>query len=115
MGREVLMDRRRKRIIGGALVIGLVAGSTGLAVAAMGDGDHDRPLAGSDLERATTAALDHTGGGVVIDSEIGDDGAAYSVEIRLDDGRVVEVNLDGRFQVIDARQDEDGVGEHGDG
>ena len=108
------MDTKGKRILGGALVIGLVAGGAGLAVAAGGEGDHDRPLVGSDLERATTAALEHTGGGVVIDSEVGDDGAAYSVEIRLDDGRVVEVNLDERFQVIDARQDEDGAGGQGD-
>ena len=108
------MDKQRKRIVGGALVIGMVAGGAGLAVAAAGDGDHDRPLAGPDLEQATAAALEHTGGGVVIDSEIGDDGAAYSVEIRLDDGRVMEVNLDERFQVIDAQQDEDGTGEPGD-
>ena len=108
------MDRQRKRIVGGALVVGMVAGGAGLAVAAAGDGDHDRPLVGFDLEQATSAALEHTGSGVVIDSEVGDDGAAYSVEIRLDDGRVMEVSLDERFQVIGARQDEDGSGESGD-
>jgi hypothetical protein len=58
--------------------------------------------------------LDHIDGGVVIDSEVGDDGAAYSVEIRLDDGRIVEVNLDARFQVTGAQQDEDGAGGQGD-
>ena len=108
------MDTKGKRILGGALVIGMVAGGAGLAIAAGGDGDHDRPLTGSDLEHATKAALEHTGGGVVIDSEVGDDGAAYSVEIRLDDGRVVEVNLDERFQVTDAQSDEDGAGGQGD-
>jgi hypothetical protein len=108
------MDTKGKRILGGGLVIGLVAGGAGLAVAAGGDGDHDGPLVGSDLEQATNAALEHTGGGVVIDSEVGDDGAAYSVEIRLNDGRVVEVNLDERFQLIDAQQDEDGAAEQGD-
>lgn len=108
------MDTKGKRVVGGALVIGMVAGGAGLAIAAGGDGDHDRPLTGSDLEHATKTALEHTGGGVVIDSEVGDDGAAYSVEIRLDDGRVVEVNLDARFQVTDAQQDEDGAGGRGD-
>ena len=108
------MDKQRTRIVGGALVIGMVAGGAGLAVAASGDADQDRPLAATDLERATTAALDHTGGGVVIDSEVGDDGAAFSVEIRLDDGRVVEVNLDDRFQVVGYQQDEDGTGGSGD-
>ena len=100
------MDTKGKRIVGGALVISMVAGGAGLAIAAGGDGDHDRPLTGPDLE--------HTGGGVVISSEVGDDGAAYSVEIRLDDGRVVEVNLDERFLVTDAQQDEDGAGGRGD-
>ena len=108
------MDTKGKRIVGGALVISMVAGGAGLAIAAGGDGDHDRPLTGPDLEHATKAALEHTGGGVVINSEVGDDGAAYSVEIRLDDGRVVEVNLDERFLVTDAQQDEDGAGGRGD-
>ena len=50
----------------------------------------------------------------MIDSEVGDGGAAYSVEIRLDDGRVVEVNLDERFHVADLQSDEDGAGGQGD-
>ena len=41
-------------------------------------------------------ALEHTGGGTVTESEIGDDGAAYSVEVRLADGSQVEVNLEAR-------------------
>ena len=36
----------------------------------------------------------------MIESEAGDDGAAYGVEIRLDDGSVVEVALDANFHVI---------------
>lgn len=86
-------------------------GGTGPAVAAGGDGDQDRPLTGSNLERAIDAALAHTGGGTVIETEVGDDGAAYGVEIQLDDGRVVEVNLDKRFQVIGAEADEDSPSE----
>ena len=102
------MDGTRTRIIGGALAACLIVGGAGLAFASNGDGDHDQPLTGSDLEHASEVALDRTGGGTVIDSEIGDDGAAYSVEVRLDDGRVVEVNLDDRFQVIGSPSDEDG-------
>ena len=108
------MDTKGKRILDGALVIGMVAAGAGLAVAAGEDGDHDRPLVGSDLEQATKAALEHTGGGVVVDSEVGDDGAAYSVEIRIEGGGVVEVNLDERFQVAGTEQDDDGAGAPGD-
>jgi hypothetical protein len=42
---------------------------------------------------------------------MGDDGAAYSVEVRLEDGGQVEVNLDERFTVIGQANDDDGAGE----
>ena len=102
------MDTKRKWIAGGALALAVVGGTTGFAIASAGD--DDQPLTGSSLEKATAAALEHTGGGTVIESEAGDDGAAYGVEIRLDDGRVVEVALDARFHVIDSGTDEDGTG-----
>jgi len=63
---------------------------------------------GSALEQATKAALEYTGGGTVTETEVGDDGAAYGVEIRLDDGRQVEVNLDENFNVIGQENDDDG-------
>jgi hypothetical protein len=34
----------------------------------------------------------------VVETEVGDDGAAFPVEVRLADGQVVEVELDERFQ-----------------
>ncbi len=101
------MDRRTKWITGGALALVLVGGGTGVAIAT-GAGDTDRPLAGSTLDRARSAALEFTGGGTVIETEAGDDGAAYGVEMRLDDGRVVEVRLDANFKVISHEADDDG-------
>lgn len=97
--------RNRMWIAAGALVVSLIGGGAALAVAT--GGDDDRPLTGSDLDRASAAALEHTGGGTVIETEVGDDGAAYGVEIRLDD-RVVEVSLDSGFEVIGQEDDEDG-------
>jgi hypothetical protein len=102
------MDRRGKWIAGGTLALVLVAGGAGLAIASAGD--DDQPLTGSALGRATAAAREHTGGGTVVESEVGDDGAAYGVEIRLDDGRVVEVALDADFTVIGSSGDEEGTG-----
>jgi hypothetical protein len=101
--------KRTRWIVGGAVVAALVGGGAAVAVGTVGD--DDAPLTGSDLERATAAALDHTGGGTVIESEVGDDGAAYGIEIRLDDGRVVEVSLDENFRVVGEETDDDGPGD----
>ena len=101
------MRKKTRWVIGGALAVALIGGGTAIAVAT-GAGDDDKPLTGSALERATAAALEHTGGGTVVETEGGDDGAAYGVEIRLDDGSQVEVNLDGNFHVIGQEVDDDG-------
>lgn len=98
---------RRKLALLAALVLALGALSAGIAIAA-GSGDDDQPLTGSALDRATAAALEHTGEGVVTETEIGDDGAAYGVEVRFDDGSQVEVNLDENFNVIGQAADDDG-------
>jgi hypothetical protein len=104
------MDRKARWIGGGALAVALIGGGTGVAIATGGD---DRPLTGSALEKATAAALQHTGGGTVIETEAGDDGAGYGVEIRLPDGRVVEVGLDANFEVIGQESDDDGSADAG--
>ena len=87
--------------------VAVVALTVGVAAPAVG-GDDDTPLSGTTLERASQAALDHTGGGTVVDSETGDDGAAYGVEVRLADGSQVEVSLDAEFKVIGQESDDDG-------
>jgi hypothetical protein len=104
------MTRRFKWIAGSILALAVVAGGTGFAVANSGEGmqGNETPLTGSNLERAKAAALEHTGGGTVTETEVGDDGAAYSVEVRLEDGSVVEVALDGSFRVIGQESDDDG-------
>lgn len=102
------MNRRNRWI---ALVVAVLAIGVGASIAiANGAADGDTPLTGTDLDRATQAALEHTGGGTVIESEVGDDGAAYGIEIRKDDGSVVEVNLDESFNVIGSEADDDGAG-----
>jgi hypothetical protein len=90
-------------------VIGAAALSAGLAIAAGGDGD--KPLTGTTLDKATAAALAHAGGGIVTETEVGDEGAAYSVEIRRDGGTEIEVNLDEDFRVVGQEVDDDGAGE----
>jgi uncharacterized membrane protein YkoI len=98
----------RKLVLIAALVVVIGALSAGLAVAS-GAGDDDQPLTGSTLDKAKAAALAHTGGGTVVETETGDDGAVYGVEIVLADGSQVEVNLDGNFDVIGQEADDDGA------
>jgi hypothetical protein len=104
--RRLFMTRKLAATAAVVLVAGAI--SAGFAVAA--GGDDDRPLTGTSLEQATAAALAHTGGGTVTETEVGDDGAAYGVEIRLADGRQVEVNLDESFVVVGQENDDDGSG-----
>ena len=102
------MSRKLLLIVGLALVVAAVSG--GIAIAA-GVGDDDRALTGAPLEKATAAALAHTGGGTVVETEVGDDGAAYDVEVRRPDGKVVEVKLDSSYAVIGQEVDDDGPGD----
>jgi hypothetical protein len=102
----------RRLVLIAAIILGVAALSAGIAIAS-GVGDDDQPLTGSSLAKASAAALAHTGGGTVVETEVGDDGAAYGVEVRLSDGRVVEVNLDASYAVIGQEADADGAnGEH---
>ncbi len=108
------MERRKVGwVVGGTLAAIIVGG--GIAVAGATGGQDHEPLAGRALERAKAAALAHTGGGTVIEAEIGDDGGAYSVEVRLGSGDVVEITLDGDFGVIGQDVDDDGPSDEEDG
>ena len=109
--------QRFQRVIISLIVVGALAGGlSGGLLAATGGGD-DQPISGDAYQKAVDAALAHTGGGSVTETEIGDGGAAYEVEIRLDDGREVEVELDADFNVIGSAADDDGPNdsENGEG
>jgi uncharacterized membrane protein YkoI len=99
------MQRRTRWIVGAGLAAAIAAGT--VAATAAAGGDDDQELTGATRDRAVAAALAATGGGTVLETEAGDDGAAYGVEVRLDDGRQVEVNLDSSFKVVNQESDED--------
>ncbi len=101
------MQRRTRWIAAAGLAVAVAGG----LAAASADGDSDHELTGSTRDRAVAAALAATGGGTVLETEVGDDNAAYGVEVRLPDGRQVEVNLDKSFKVIGQEADEDKPGE----
>ena len=106
------MQRRNKALIIGAAAVAAALAAGGGIAAAGGDDDDDAndtetPITGADLERATAAALASTGGGRVTETEVGDEESRYEVEVILDDGSQVDVQLDENFVVVGSSADED--------
>ncbi len=60
----------------------------------------DQPITGPDLEPASAAALAYVGEGRVTETEIEDEESYYEVEVTLDDGRQIDVQLDEAFNVV---------------
>jgi hypothetical protein len=103
------MRRRTKIMIAGAAVVAAAVGGTGYAMAGGADDDDatEVPISGSDLEKASAAALAHTGQGRVTDTEVGDEESYYEVEVTLDDGSQVDVQLDEELNVVGDEADDD--------
>jgi uncharacterized membrane protein YkoI len=101
------MRTRTKLIIaGGAVAAAAFAGATAAQAASIADDEGgDTAITGPDLERATEAALAHLGEGEVTETEVGDEESYYEVEVRLPDGRQVDVQLDEDFQVVGTEGD----------
>ncbi|UMG94412.1 PepSY domain-containing protein [Nocardioides sp. TF02-7] len=108
-----LSPLRRKRVIipAVATVAVLAVGGTVWTSTAADDVD------GEERDRVAAAATEAAGGGTAVDVETSDDqGEAYEVEVRLEDGSEVDVTLDDDLQVVtretedvdDTDDDEDG-------
>jgi len=106
------MIRGMKIVLGtaAAAVIAGVAATAGVATAADtgSDDSADVAISGTDLDRASEAALAETGGGEVVDSEVEDEENGYEVEVNLDDGRQIEIQLDADFAVVSSDENEEG-------
>jgi uncharacterized membrane protein YkoI len=111
------MQTRAKVVAAGGLALALVLGMGAGVVAAQG-GDDDEPaevpITGEALDRASAAALEHTHGGRVTETEAGDEESAYEVEVTLDDGTQVDVQLDESFEVVGDERDGSGEEEEDD-
>lgn len=110
-----MTTKRTNKIIAAAAATAAVAaiaiGGATIAVAS-GSDDAEQPITGPALDQATAAALDHLGEGRVTETEVGDEESLYEVEVTLDDGSQVDVQLDADFNVIGSEND--GVGEDDD-
>ncbi len=108
------MTKRTKTIAVGASALALAAAGAGVAVAGgVGEDQAEGPdvaISGNALERASSAALDATGGGTVTGTETGDEESYYEVEVTKDDGSQVDVQLDRRFNVVGNTADSENDG-----
>ncbi len=107
------MTRNFKRtLLATAAVAALAGGGAAIAGATGGDDDAtDKPIGGSARDRARAAALEHTGEGRVTDTEVGDEESYYEVEVTLDNGSEVDVQLDKSFNVVGSENENDEQGD----
>ncbi len=109
------MQKRTIAIIGTVVLSGAaIIGGTQLAGAG-GETEDEGPdvaITGADLDAASAAALAHTGQGRVTETEVGDEESYYEVEVTLDDGSEVDVQLDEAFDVVGS-ETEDGTEDEG--
>jgi uncharacterized membrane protein YkoI len=105
-------NKLKATLIAGTAVAALAVG--GVAIAGNDDDGSERPIGGKALDRASAAALDHTGGGKVTETEVGDEESYYEVEVTRADGSQVDVQLDRDFGVVGSEGDggeDDGSGD----
>ena len=104
------MKNRTKLFIVAAAVAGAAAIPAAASAGNGGDGNEvDTPITGADLDRATAVALDHLGEGRVTETEVGDEESYYEVEVTLDNGNEVDVQLDEQFNVVGTEDDGTGL------
>jgi uncharacterized membrane protein YkoI len=103
--------QRRTQVIGAAAVVAAAAAGWAGVAAAGGSDDSEGPITGDALDQASTAALAETGGGKVTETEVGDEVSYYEVEVTLDDGSQVDVQLDRSFNVVGSESDGHGEDE----
>jgi uncharacterized membrane protein YkoI len=89
-----------------AVVATMLLVGAGVAYAtASGDDDSEQQATGPGIEKAKSVALDHTNGGHVSGTEVGDEEGYYEVEITKDDGSQVDVHLDKNYNVLSTPAD----------
>ena len=99
--------KRRTTIITvtGAALIAAAAVGTVVAAGAMDDDETQQPITGDALTKASAAALAYTGEGKVTETEVNDEDSYYEVEVTLDNGHQIDVQLDENFKVVKGMPD----------
>jgi uncharacterized membrane protein YkoI len=102
-------DKLKGIIIAAGAIAALGVGGAAIAGAASGGEDGaggDKGISGPALDKASASALKATGGGKVTGSEVGDEESYYEIEVTLDSGAQVDVQLDQNFTVVSTSSDE---------
>lgn len=95
-------------LVGGVTAIAVASGSGSVSESDEGANDDDateKAITGDALEKASEAALQHTGGGTVTDTEVEDEESYYEVEVTREDGSQVDVQLDEDFNVVGSEEE----------
>jgi hypothetical protein len=108
--REKVMKKLAPMVVGGGILLAALLLTGGaLAQAAGTEGSEgnetDTAITGSALAEASAAALAFTGEGKVTGTEVGDEESYYEVEVTLDDGTQVDVQLDEAFGLVSSKTD----------
>ena len=109
-----MSSRTKKGLIAAGVVAVLGVGGAAVAVGTDEAGDDDatqKAITGSALKQASDAALEHTGGGEVTETEVGDEESYYEVEVTRPDGSQVDVQLDRDFNVVTSSADHEEQGD----
>jgi uncharacterized membrane protein YkoI len=109
-----MSTRSKRAAIAVAAVAALGTGGVATAAATGDDDATETRITGAALDRASAAALDHTGGGRVTGTEVEDEEGYYEVEVTRDDGSQTDVHLDRGFNVLGAAADGEGDGANDD-
>jgi uncharacterized membrane protein YkoI len=70
-----------------------------------GDDSSEQQASGPGIDKAKSVALDHTNGGRVTGTEVGDEEGYYEVEVIREDGSQIDVHLDRNFNVLSTPAD----------
>ncbi len=101
------MNRKKLAATAAAAAILALGGVSGIAYAT--GGDSAEQATGPNIEQAKSAALDHTNGGRVSGTEIGDEEGYYEIEVTRDDGSQVDVHFDKNFNFLVTKADHEGT------
>lgn len=105
------MRPNRRIAIAVAVTIAGLATAGAAAVSASTSEEIDTSITGTDLQKASAAALASTSQGRVTGTEVGDEESYYEVEVTLQDGTEVDVQLDKDFKVVGSEADAAGSDE----
>jgi uncharacterized membrane protein YkoI len=95
-------------LVAAAVAVLLLVGAGVAYATGSGEDSSEQQATGPGIEKAKSIALDHTNGGRVTETEVGDEEGYYEVEVTKDNGSRADVHLDRDFNVLSTPADDEG-------